>query len=137
MKGILLRVFVYTDADLGERGRVRERERKKEKEREEIGQCVSVERAIEGIVFPAGPCLAPAVVLQGSLSSLGKTFQPLSPLNPALGLFILAALPDSFTDVTYSHTGIEGKGDREGETKKDTAREEGRKVGGRVDLPRS
>jgi len=130
-----LRVFVYTDADRGERGRVRERERKRE--REEIGQCVSVERAIEGIVFPAGPCLAPAVVLQGSLSSLGKTFQPLSPLNPALGLFILAVLPDSFTDVTYSHTGIEGKGDREGETKKDRAREEGRKVGGRVGLPRS
>lgn len=93
--------------------------REKERKREKIGQCVSVERVIEGIVFPAGPCLAPAVVLQGSLSSLGKTFQPLSPLNPALGLFILAVLLDSFTDVTYSHTGIERERDRGLETDKE------------------
>lgn len=123
-----------TQMQIGEKAG--EGEREKEIEREKVGQCVSVERAIEGIVFPAGPCLASAVVLQGSLSSLGKTFQPLSPLNPALGLFILAVLLDSFTDVTYSHTGIERERDRALETDKEEGERGERNVGGRVGLPR-
>lgn len=61
--------------------------------------------ATEGIVFPLLPLLGPSQKPSGVPGFLRKNISaPITP-EPSTGLFTLARLPDSFTDVTYRHTG--------------------------------
>lgn len=84
---------VYTDADQGERL-----------------ASVLVWGAIEGIVFPPLPLPGPSKEPPGVPGFLRKNISaPVTP-EPSAGLFTLAGLADSFTDVTYRHTGRERAG---------------------------
>lgn len=61
--------------------------------------------ATEGIVFPPRPLPGPSQKPPGVPGFLRKNISaPITP-EPSAGLFTLAWLPDSFTDVTYRHTG--------------------------------
>lgn len=61
--------------------------------------------ATEGIVFPPLLLTGPSQKPPGVPGFLRKNIlAPITP-EPSAGLFTLAWLPDSFTDVTYRHTG--------------------------------
>lgn len=80
---------------------------------------------LRGSSSPLSPSLAPAWSLQGSPGSWGKTSRlPVTP-EPNAGLFTLAWLPDSFTDVTYRHTGTLSQREK---GSRSTGREEKRKA---------
>lgn len=75
--------------------------------------------ATEGIVFPPLPLPGPSQKTLGVPGFLRKNISaPITP-EPSAGLFTLAWLPDSFTDVTYRHTGTE-----RGRRSRSTGREE-------------
>lgn len=75
----------------------------------ETGQCVTV-GAIEGIVFPPQPLPGPSQEPPGVPGFFRKKIPaPITP-EPSAGLFTLAGPVDSFTDVTYRHTGRERAG---------------------------
>lgn len=58
-----------------------------------------------GIVFPPWPLPGPSQKPPGVPRFPRKNISaPITP-EPSAGLFTLAWLPDSFTDVTYRHTG--------------------------------
>lgn len=66
--------------------------------------------ATEGIVFPPQPLPGPSQKPSGVPGFLRKNISaPVTP-EPSAGLFTLARLPDSFTDVTYRHTGTLSQG---------------------------
>lgn len=101
--------------------RYRKRETKTESQREwwggkrqkgrPAGVC-SCGGQLRGSSSPLGPSLAPARSLRGSLGSWGKTSQPPSPLNPALGCL---PWPGCLTALLMLHTGTQGPWVREGE----------------------
>lgn len=119
---MLLKIFVLTDAGR-ERKNHKERvmSRKKtrrekmeiETEKRETRRCVFSLGATEGIVFPPWPLPGPSQKPPGVPGFLRKNISaPITP-EPSAGLFTLAWLPDSFTDVTYRHTGtLSQKGSR-------------------------
>ncbi|KAK5907564.1 hypothetical protein CesoFtcFv8_005398 [Champsocephalus esox] len=85
------------------------------REKIETGRCVFLWGATEGIVFPPQPLPGPSQKPPGVPGFLRKNISaPITP-EPSAGLFTLAWLPDSFTDVTYRHTGTliqRGRGSR-------------------------
>lgn len=79
--------------------------RSKRKKKKKTGQCVFMWGATKGIVFPSWPLPGPSQKPPGVPGFLRKNISaPITP-EPSAGLFTLAWLPDSFTDVTYRHTG--------------------------------
>lgn len=126
VKEMLLKNFVYTDAQRERKwiikrewwGRRRQKgiedgdKEKKGKKGKKTGRCVFLWGATERIVFSLSPSLAPARSLRGSLGYWGKTSQPPSPLNPALGCL---PWPGCLTALLMLHTGTQGPWVREGE----------------------
>lgn len=104
--------FVYTDA---ESERIKEHRESDEEERDKRGRLAGVCSCggqLRGSSSPLCPSLAPARSLRGSLGSRGKTSQPPSPLNPALGCL---PWPGCLTALLMLHTGTQGPRVREGE----------------------
>lgn len=106
---------------------------KKERE-QEIVRCVFLWGATERIVFPPRPLPGPSQKPPGVPGFLRKNISaPITP-EPSAGLFTLAWLPDSFTDVTYRHTGTliqRGKRSRStgrGEEEEEWSEEDRRRV---------
>lgn len=88
----------------------------------ETGRCVFLWGATEGIIFPPRPLPGPSQKPPGVLGFLRKNISaPITP-EPSTGLFTLAWLPDSFTDVTYRHTGTLSQ---RGRVSRSTGRKEG------------
>lgn len=98
-----------------EKGDTKEKRRDGDRGRKERGWCVFLWGATEGIVFPPRPLPGPSQKPPGVPGFLRKNISaPITP-EPSAGLFTLAWPPDSFTDVTYRHTGTlsqRGKGSR-------------------------
>lgn len=79
------------------------RQRKRKKRDQPV--CVLVEGNWGDHLPPLAPPWPQPEAFGGSLGSWGKTSRaPITP-EPSAGLFTLARLSDSFTDVTYRHTG--------------------------------
>ncbi len=108
---MLLKIFVYTDAERKRQnhkergGRIQEERRWRQGQKKERPAGVFLLGATEGIIFPPRPLPGPSQKPPGVPGFLRKNISaPITP-EPSAGLFTLAWLPDSFTDVTYRHTG--------------------------------
>lgn len=102
---------------------------------EEKESLVFLWGATAGIVFPPQPLPGPSQKPPGVPGFPRKNISaPITP-EPKAGLFTLAWPPDSFTDVTYRHTGtLSQRGSRSIERRRRRTREEWRSEedGGRV-----
>lgn len=115
VKQMLLKACVYTDANTERRENHKQRDEEERDKRQKIttgrekkDKLVSVRSfggQLRGSSSPPRPLPGPSQKPPGVPWFLRKNISaPITP-EPGAGLFTLAWPPDSFTDVTYRHTG--------------------------------